>query len=145
VRQTRRVIIVFPSEWKWSVYSIDKMPIHHHFLHDYSTLQCPSHTSINSNPYSRPFYNPFFLGGGERGCLFYLRECAIMWRTSSFFFIAVAQQKNLSGCRAESLRFEPVNCGRQVTKKSSYASPLIIQAKVSFLPRHRHYKKGIKH
>jgi hypothetical protein len=69
VRQTRRVIIVFPSEWKWSVYSIDKMPIHHHFLHDYSTLQCPSHTSINSNPYSRPPSNPFLRR--ERGCLFY--------------------------------------------------------------------------
>jgi hypothetical protein len=73
VRQTRRVIIVFPSEWKWSVYSIDKMPIHHHFLHDYSTLQCPSHTSINSNPYSRPPSIPF-------SCLlsFLLRKCAII-------------------------------------------------------------------
>ncbi len=33
--------------------------------------------------------------------------------------IFVAQQKNLSGCRAESLRFEPGNCGMQAGKNLS--------------------------
>jgi hypothetical protein len=107
VRQTRRVIIVFPSEWKWSVYSIDKMPIHHHFLHDYSTLQCPSHTSINSNPYSRPPSNPFFMGGREMSFLF-----ARVRYNMEYIFVFLHRcctAKEFLKFRTESLRLEPGN------------------------------------
>jgi len=106
VRQTRRVIIVFPSEWKWSVYSIDKMPIHHHFLHDYSTLQCPSHTSINSNPYSGPPSNPFLRG--ERG-MFFIAEVRYYMKDIFVYLHHSCAAKEYLKFRAENLRFEPWN------------------------------------